>query len=134
MISSASFQDSDLQVEIMALNIPVVDYWACNAFVFYQNETYHLNDPFIFDCIMGQTGEVTSDGTRTFSATLFSLGYLHLDITCSAPTSAFVMLDPQGDTFIHTTVLGTCVVSDVHNGLTLKTIGANALLERKATD
>jgi len=133
MISSASFQQSDLQIELMALYVPVVEYWGCLAYVYYQNQTYHLDNPFIFECIMGDTGE-ESNGIRTFSATLFLLEYLHMYIACSAPTSSFVMLDTQGDTSIHTTLLGTCVVTDYHNGVTLKTVGANALLERKATN
>jgi len=133
MISSGSFQNSDLRIELMALNIPVIDLWPCNAYIFYQNQSYHFDDPFLLECTMSQTGE-DSGGIRTFSATLFSLGYVHMDITCSAPSSQFVMLDQQGDTVIHTTVLGTCAVQDIHNGVTLKTVGENALLERKANN
>jgi len=130
MISAGSFQNSDLQIELMALEVPLLDYWPCIAFIYYQNQTYHLNNPFLFECTMGQIGDETN-GVRTFSATLFSFDEIHMDITCSAPSSNFVMLDVQGATTIHTTVIGSCVVNDIHNGRTLKTVGTSALLEIK---
>jgi len=130
MISSSSFQNSDLQIELMALEVPILDLWPCIAYIYYNNETYHLNNPFLFECSMDQIGD-ESNGIRTFSASLFSIGLIHMDITCSSPSSNFVLLDQQGESQIHTTVLGTCVVDDIHNGVTLKTKGQNALLELK---
>jgi len=130
MISAGSFQNSDLQIELMALEVPLLDLWPCIAFMYYKNQTYHLNNPFIFECSMLQIGEEVN-GIRTFEARLFRLGDIHMDITCTAPSSNFVMLDVQGESQIHTTVLGSCLVDDIHNGYTLKTLGTNALLELK---
>jgi len=56
--------------------------------------------------------------------------FIHLQISCFANVDKFALLDTEGDTQIHTTVLGNCTVTDIRNGLTFNNNG-NALLELK---
>lgn len=134
MISAQSFTNSDLRIEVTALHTPVLDAWICNAFVYYRGRSFQLDNPALFECTMHDTGALNNATmTRSFSATLVNLiPPLHIRVNCSAPEKQFAVLDQEGATFIHTTVLGKCEARDVTQNKPFQTLGATALLERKA--
>jgi len=66
--------------------------------------------------------------SENFSAEIETL-FIHLLISCEAPTSDFALLETEGNTQIHTTVLGTCGVEDLTNSENFS--GKGALLEVK---
>ena len=59
-------------------------------------------------------GDLTSDNLQRFFVIEIQLpattgaGVLHISLNCSSPVSDFAMLDKEGDTYIHSTVRGSC--------------------------
>jgi len=126
--SSDSNEDQDpIQVEIAG--ILLADIWVVTSFVYYRGTVHHFDDPFLFETILTNHGEI--NGTeRLFGATIKSdLAGVHFEIDCSAPTNKFAMLDRDGNTEIHTTVLGACTLTDMKRKGTY--LSNSALLEAK---
>ena len=107
--------------------------WVAGAYVRYAGKEYHLNDPVLFETSFYNTGTLINNRTAVLiAATVATVTEdLSLDITCTAPVDKFAFLEKEGDTYIHTTVLGTCVAQDKLNNRVWKT-KANSLMEMKS--
>jgi len=119
---------NDLQIEIAGTLI--ADIWVVTSFVYSEGKVYQFDDPFLGETKLTGEGQIVNGTTRIFSATIKNeLGSVHLLIDCQAPVDKFAMLDKDGNTEIHTTLLGSCEVTDVKKGQTYNT--NSALLEAK---
>ncbi|XP_062510338.1 uncharacterized protein LOC134186389 [Corticium candelabrum] len=114
MISAMNFTDKGTNHSI-ALKIEIVsvligkDFSLATSYVFYEGKEYHLNDPLFSQTQMTATGDIQGND-RHFGANLVS-DNLRMDVKCQAPVSQFALLDHEGQTVIHTTVLGDCTVN-----------------------
>jgi len=113
VISAPQFDNTDLQVEIMGLYVGI---WAGTSYVYYAGKTHYLNDPLRFETSFNQTGEVIN-GNRNFTASIETTS-ISLNIQCSAPEEQFALLDKEGNTYIYTTVLGSCSATVTYQGKT----------------
>ena len=106
--------------------------WVASSYVRYQGKEYHLNDPVLFETSFYNYGRViNNNSTVIISATIETIvDNLSLDISCTAPVDKFAFLEKEGDTYIHTTVFGSCVAKDKINNVTWKTKN-NSLMEMK---
>jgi len=124
MISAMKFDGTDLQIELVSTYL--LDLWLATSYVYYQGTEYKL-DLFEIETRMIDTGDIDGD-VRRFSAEIETF-FLHLQISCEAPTNEFALLETEGKTQIHTTVLGICIVNDLTNSVSFN--GKGALLEVK---
>ena len=114
MISAMNFTDKGTNHSI-ALKIEIVsvligkDFSLATSYVFYEGKEYHLNDLLFSQTQMTATGDI-QENDRHFGANLVS-DNLRMDVKCQAPVSQFALLDHEGQTVIHTTVLGDCTVN-----------------------
>jgi len=129
LISAMSFNNTDLQVEIVGAHFS--ELWTATSYVYYKGEEYHLDDPVSLDTTIGNDGAVNGN-QRLFSASMSTLLGLDLNINCGAAVDKFALLDKEGSTYIHTTVLGECQVVDNNSGETYVS-GGTSLLEIKDT-
>jgi len=127
MVSAMKFQNTDLQIELVATQLTYI--WVATSYVYYKGQEYHYNDPFLLDTEMGDKGDI-KNGNRVFSATIYKDFQIHFDITCSAPVDKFALLETEGLTQIHTTLLGSCKATDVNAGVSY--VADGALLEAKS--
>jgi hypothetical protein len=126
MISAQRFPGTDLAAEVMAIELGKV--WLATGYVLFKGKEYHVDDPFVLAASIETRGEI-SGGNRIFTSTI-RLGVDDvLDLHCSAPVGQFAVLDREGKTTIHTTVLGSCVAQI--KGATFHS-GNNVLLELKS--
>jgi len=126
MISAMAFPGSDLQLELLAMDT-IGNLFLPTVYVFYNGEQHQLDDPFLLEARVEKAGDIAGQA-RVFSAAIETLS-LHLHVNCSAPLSQFALLDTEGNTQIHTTVLGVCVVDDLKANRSL--MCKSALLEAK---
>jgi len=124
MLSVLSFEGTDLQMEIVGTFFS--DAWLGTSYVYYQGTEYKL-DLFDVETRFGNTGDIVGN-VRKFSVSVETL-WIHFELECQAPVNYFALLEQEGATFIHTTVLGSCVATDVGNSLKFQANGA--LLELK---
>ena len=59
-------------------------------------------------------GTLSSDNTQRVFGVEIQLpavksGVLHISLNCSSPAEDFAFLDKEGDTYIHSTVRGSCI-------------------------
>jgi hypothetical protein len=127
MISALSFEGTDLQVEIMATRIAGI--WLATAYVLFDGKVHKVDDPFLLGARMPKRGDIIGDD-RVFTAEIKVARALELTVSCSAPRAYFAMLDKEGSTEIHTTVLGACNAADAHSGRK-DMVSKSALLEVK---
>jgi len=125
LISALQFKGTDLQVEVVAMNIENI--WVAVSYIFFEGKEYKLNNPLLFDTSITKHGEVQNDN-RVFAAEIDTLE-IGLKISCSAPTSQFALLDKEGLTFIRTTVMGVCTCNI--NGGGIYSTTTSSLLELK---
>ena len=134
MISAMRFVDNgtgvatNLKIEIVALLYGSTDSLAF-SYVQYHGTEHHL-DPLTSDSKTKMTHVGSIHGNqRLFGAEISSLT-LNMTIECQAPTDQFALLDQEGKTVIHTTVLGECYSYDRDTGATFVCSNC-ALLEVK---
>jgi len=128
MISAMSFEGTDLEIELVSTNFEGI--WIGTSYIYFEGKEYLLNNPFLLETIMDNYGE-PKNGKRTISATLMTLS-ISFTITCEAPVEWFAVLEQEGNTFIHTTLLGSCKAKNEKTGKSY--IGKGALLEVKSVD
>jgi len=109
--ASGSLGDQDpIQVEIAGTLI--ADLWVVTSFVYYEGKQHHFDDPFLLETRLTSHGQISND-TRVFGATIKGdEGRVDFEINCNAPLDKFAMLDRDGNTEIHTTLLGQCTLMD----------------------
>jgi hypothetical protein len=127
MISSPRFENTDLMIETMSLYLG--GQWVPSSFVRYKSSTHRLNNPLLSQTKLINAGAEVVDGKRTFAIEIHVLLGIHIQVKCSAPENAFAVLEHEGATTIHTTVLGECTAHDLKNDRTFKS--NSALLEIK---
>jgi len=113
LIDAPYFENTDLQISVLSSNFG--DLWVSSSYVYYQGEEYHFNDPVLEQTSINDIGEI-ENGQRLFSASISSLlDDINLNVTCQASVDKFALLDKEGATYIHTTVLGNCVAIDLNS-------------------
>jgi len=127
MISAYSFEGTDLQMDIVGAFFS--DVWLGTSYIFYRGTEYKL-DLFDIETSFGNTGDIIGN-VRKFSVNVETL-YIHFELECQAPVDFFALLEQEGATKIHTTVLGSCIANDLRNSLTFQ--GNGALLELKKVE
>jgi len=127
LISAMNFQDSDLQIEIVALEFPA-DIWTPSAFVYFQGQQYIFNNPLLFEVGVNETGDLYQN-SRRFGASISTFTSLSLTIECDAQANQFALLEIEGATEIMTTVFGTCVANI--DGVGVFQTSSTSLLETK---
>jgi len=128
LISANQFQGTDLQIEIVGMNIEGL--WIATSYLRYQGKEWHLNDPMLFDTSIVTPGEIVND-TRLFAATIDTLE-ISVGIKCQAPVNQFALLDKEGLTIIETTVFGICTAQvDTFRSQEIYTSSPTSLLETK---
>ena len=65
-------------------------------------------------------GTLSSDNTQRVFGVEIQLpavksGVLHISLNCSSPAEDFAFLDKEGDTYIHSTVRGSCITTVVQS-------------------
>jgi len=109
LISATRFEDTDLMFEISASYL--VGSWAVSAYIFFEGREYKLNTPWdsVSKMRVFHAGDV-SDGKRVFTASIHC-SEISLQIEAAAPAERFALLAHEGETYIHTTLLGDCRAS-----------------------
>jgi len=130
MISALSFRDSDLRIELVGAKLSNKAYIA-TSYVFFHGTSYHLNDPLTATTRISTGGDIVNN-TRIFEARITKAKVIDITVRCSAPVIQFAELDREGDTTIHTTVLGNCTATEAISRGTF--VSNSALLEVKTKE
>jgi hypothetical protein len=106
LISAPRFSATDLAFEICATRL--LGRWMPAAWVFHGGREFHFNTSLdsLFRLSIGRAGDVES-GERVFTASIRASG-LRIGVEARGPIDQFARLDVEGQTEIHTTLLGTC--------------------------
>ena len=127
MVSASSFEDDvtgasvDLQIEMVAMPLRLLPFlppmtWIAPTYIRVDGHEYHLNmlEESTEMISIKKFGALTSDNLQRYFVIEIQLpattgaGVLHISLNCSSPVSDFAMLDKEGDTYIHSTVRGSC--------------------------
>ena len=101
-------QTVPLKIEVVSV-LYGSDHALATSYIQYEGTEHHLNNPLTSQTHMTATGEING-GIRRFGADIKSEN-LEMVIDCHAPVSQFALLEHEGKTVIHTTVLGDCIVN-----------------------
>ncbi len=127
MISAPKFENTDLMIESMSLYLG--GQWIPSVFIRYKTSTYRLNNPILMETKVIGSGDHVIENKRNFSISIHKMLGLQIALECSAPESSFALLEQEGITSIHTSVLGECTAHDLLNND--KFTASGALLEVK---
>jgi len=118
MVSASNFAGTDLQIEVVSAPVDVITTVAhiTPIYVFLDGHEYKWDTE--IDLITS-LHSVSADGAldansthRTFSVTIVihpdAVLTTNITMTCSAPVERFVLLEKEGSTNIHSTVMGDC--------------------------
>ncbi len=106
LMSAPRFADTDLAFEISAAHL--LGRWQPTAWVYYGGQEYQLNSELdsLFHVHIQAAGDVQSQ-ERIFTASI-QAGDLRIAIEGRGPVDQFALLEVEGQTEIHTTLLGSC--------------------------
>jgi len=135
MISAHQFNVSTVssgnQLRIESMFAQLDNSWVGSVYVQYNGKQYQFNNPLLLQSKLTSSGTTVNAKTnkREFSIDISAILQVHLVVSCSADDTQFAILEQEGDTKIHTTVLGQCIVRDTKSNQVYVSNGA--LLEVK---
>jgi hypothetical protein len=117
LVSASQFKGTDLQIEILATPLYFTETlgYISPKYVLFEGKEYHQDS--LTDIV--ESANITSAGgldanqtARTFGASIrlktSVVTQIDIALHCSAPIEAFVFLEKEGSTYIHTTVMADC--------------------------
>ena len=106
LITAPRFAGTDLAFEISAAHL--LGRWQPTAWMYYAGREHQLNSELdtLFHVSIHTAGEV--QGSERIFAASIRAGDLRTEIDARGPVDQFARLDSEGQTEIHTTLLGTC--------------------------